>query len=196
MSQNYKTRPPELWQHHFTMTKTLIFTALFTVFAVSVAFAQGADTAAMKAEMKKLDNGVGKWEGSGWMLHGKEKSFFTGTEHVQKKLDGLNLLVEGRFTAKGAPDQVVHQTLAVISFDNAEKAYKFRTYLLNGASGNHNIKLIDGGWEWGFDLKDNAGKIRYTIKLNADTWHETGEFSKDGGKTWMQTFEMTLKKVG
>ena len=177
-------------------TKTLLFTALLTIFAVSSAFAQAEiDTAPMKVEMKKLDSGVGKWEGSGWMMHGKEKAYFTGTEHVQKKLDGLNLLVEGRFTAKHAPDMVIHQTLAVISYDTAEKAYKFRTYLLNGVSGNHNIKLIDGGWEWGFELK-NGGKIRYTIKLSADTWHEIGEYSPDGGKTWMQNFEMTLKKVG
>jgi hypothetical protein len=113
---------------------------------------------------------------------------------VQKKLDGLALLVEGRFTRKEHPDQVTHQTLAVLSFDTAAKGYKFKTYLINGSSGLFDFKLIEGGWQWGLEFP--GIKIRYTAKFTADTWFEIGEMSRDDGKTWVKNFEMTLKKVG
>ena len=38
------------------------------------------------------------------------------------------------------------------------------------------------------------GTTRYTIKLNNIEWIETGEVSRDDGKTWTPNFEMRLKK--
>lgn len=171
----------------------IALTLLVTFTAVSAAQDFGAD--AQRAEMKKLDMMVGRWEGTGWMQRGPTRETFRGSENIQRKLDGLALLVEGKFfdSAKGAPERVVHETLAVLNFDPKEKGYKFRTYLATGSSGNHDATLIDGGWQWGFQMA--AGHVRFTIKFTADTWHEIGEFSTDG-KTWMKNFEMTLKKVG
>jgi hypothetical protein len=177
------------------MKNISIILSLLFLFA-SVAFSQDMGADAQRAEMKKLDSGVGKWEGTGWIQRGPDKMYFQGIEIIQKKLDGLALLVEGRFTDKAKPDMIIHQTLAVLNYDTKEKTYKFKTYLANGASGMHNAKLIEGGWEWGFDIPGGSGTVRYTIKFTADTWFEIGEFSRDGGKTWVKNFEMTLKKVG
>lgn len=169
---------------------TLLFSFLFLFASIACAQDFGAET--QRAEMKKLDMMVGKWEGSGWMQRGPgAPETFKGGETVQRKLGGLALLVEGRFVDKDG--RVGHETLAVLAYDTAAKGYKFKTYLASGTGGYFDLKLIEGGWQWGFEF--SGGMTRYTAKFTADTWVETGEFSRDGGKTWVKNFEMTLKKV-
>jgi hypothetical protein len=167
----------------------LITICLFAL--TSIAFAQEAPTGeAQRAEMKKLDSLAGQWKGSGWIQQGAKRETFTGTENVQRKIDGLALLVEGKFS--NAEGKAIHETLAVLSFDPKAKNYRFRTYLASGMSGEHDFKLLADSYEWGFQFP--GGTIRYIIKTNNDVWLETGEFSKDG-KTWMKFFEMKLEKV-
>lgn len=154
-------------------------------------FAQEAPNAdARRAEMKKLESMVGQWKGSGWIQQGPKRETFNGTETVQRKIDGLALLIEGKFS--DSEGKIIHETLAVLSSDPKTKNYNFRTYLATGLSGEHDFKLLADGYEWGFQLP--SGSIRYLIKTTNDVWFETGEFSKDG-KTWMKFFEMKLKKV-
>lgn len=51
----------------------------------------------------------------------------------------------------------------------------------------------DGAFVWGMETP--MGKMRYTIRLDAQgRWHETGEGSRDG-QAWTQFFEMTLTKA-
>ncbi len=91
---------------------------------------------------------------------------FAGTETIQRKLNGLALLVEGKFKAKVAgkdEEMVIHETLAVLSYDEKRKIHRFRTYLANGITGDHEVKLIEGGWQWGFQFP--AGAIRYVLRL-------------------------------
>lgn len=169
------------------------YTFLFLLILSSAAFAQQPDFGAemQRTELKKLEAMVGNWEGSGWIQQGKNKETFSGTEAVQRKLDGLAFLVEGKFS--NPEGKVIHQTLAVISYDTKQKIYRFRTYLANGSTdGDQTIKLLPDGWEWGFDVP--GGTLKYTIKPTDTTWSEIGEFSRDGGKTWLKFFEMNLKK--
>jgi uncharacterized protein (DUF305 family) len=69
--------------------KNVLLAVVFLALSVSVAFGQMDKEAqkkaieAQRAEMKKLDSWIGKWEGSGWMQQGAEKETFTGTEIVQ-----------------------------------------------------------------------------------------------------------------
>ncbi len=161
--------------------------ALFT-FSAS---AQTPDLiAAKKLEMKKVQKFVGHWVGSGWQQVGPKRENVTGSETVQNKVDGLALLIEGRFAdSTGA---VKHETLAIMSYDDQLKSHRFKTFLANGISGEHDLKVLADGFEWGFTM--SAGTVRFTIKLENDTWSEIGEFSRDG-KTWMKTMEMVLKRV-
>lgn len=157
----------------------------------SFVFAQETLTVdAQRVEMKKLESLAGQWKGSGWIQQGAKRETFSGTETVQKKIDGLALLIEGKFS--NPEGKVIHETLAVLSFDPTAKNYRFRTYLASGRSGEHDFKLLADGYEWGFQFP--TGTVRYIIKTNNDVWLETGEFSKDG-KTWMKFFEMKLEKV-
>lgn len=144
-----------------------------------------------RAEMKKLDALIGSWVGSGWIMHASGKESFVGTETVQKKIDGLALLVEGNY--KNKDGVIIHETLAVLSPNAKTKNFGFQTFLANGMSGEHEFKVTETGWRWG--LQFPGGTMRYDIRIENDTWIETGEMSRDDGKTWMKFFEMNLKKI-
>ncbi|HEX8847146.1 MAG TPA: hypothetical protein VF791_21055 [Pyrinomonadaceae bacterium] len=170
----------------------LFFLLLFPIMAQ----AQAPSPEAQLGEMKKLDYMVGQWKGSGWIQGQGGRQTFAGTETVQSKLNGLALLVEGKFTGKlpgKDVEGVVHETLAVLSYDEKTKSYRFRTYLATGMTGDQEAKLVEGGWQWGFQFP--GGNVRYTIKVKAkDEWFEIGEYSQDG-KSWQKFFEMTLQRV-
>ena len=143
--------------------------------------------------MRRLAYMVGEWEGEGWMQSPQGRHAFRGGERVQAKLDGLALLVEGDFTAPG-PDGTpmpVHRTLGVISFDPRAGAYRFRTWLATGSSGEHTLELTADGWRWHIDTPE--GRIRYATRFSDDGgWHEVGEMERAGA--WRQFFEMRLQR--
>ena len=175
----------------FLLIITLCLSATF-------AFAQVPSKLVEKklSEMQALDELVGVWKGKGWMKRGNQKFHFAGKEVIQKKLNGLTLLVEGQFSAKMPPsneEKVIHETLAILSY-NATKpnVFNFKTYLLNGFGGNHDFKRNGDKWEWGFS--NAKSKTRYLIKIENNQWIEIGESSTDG-KNWTQFFEMILDKV-
>lgn len=176
--------------------KNLLIVLAVCLFAI-VSFAQPnpAETAQKLQEMKKLDGMIGRWEGSGWMISGAAKESFVGTETVQKKLDGLILLVEGNFKTPlvaGQEQKVVHQTLAVLSSNLKTRNYDFKTYLLNGSVGSQELNIVGDKWEWGFQFPGIF--MKYTITIKDNVWSEIGEYSADGTK-WKQIFQMSLKKV-
>ena len=170
------------------------FVLLFLLVLPLGAHAQMPSPTVQLNEMKKLSYMVGQWQGSGWMEQAGKRETFSGGETVQSKLNGLALLVEGKFNSEvGGKEVTIHQTLAVLSYDERSKTYRFRTYLANGVTGDQEARLVEGGWQWGFQFPGT--QIRYTIKVNErDEWFEVGEMSQDG-KTWRQIFEMTLKRV-
>jgi hypothetical protein len=154
-----------------------------------------APPATQREHMKKLDFMIGRWKGEGWIDRDGQRRTFAGTETVQGKLGGIALLVEGLFKGKvaGQDEEVtVHETLAVISYDEKANTYRFRTYLASGQSGDHELQLDENGWRWG--MKYPQAELRYTFKLTGKgEWFEIGEFSPDG-QSWRQFFEMTLRR--
>lgn len=141
-------------------------------------------------EMKKLDYMVGQWKGTGWMERQGGRETFAGTETVQSKLNGLALMFEGNF--KNKEGVAIHETLAVLSYNEKTKSYDFRTYLANGSVGDYVLNLIEGGWQW--SIQYPQGGVRFTFKLtDKGEWFEIGEFSPDG-RNWRKFLEMNLKK--
>lgn len=167
----------------------LLVNLLALAFAIGV-FGQQMNTDLQKGEMKKVDSMVGQWNGAGWMQQGSTRSTFTGTETVQRKLGGLALLIEGNF--KNPEGRVIHETLALLSFDANASKYRFQTHLATGASGDYDFRTRENGFEWGFQTP--SGTIRYTISTIRDVWLEIGEFSRDG-KSWIKFFEMKLERA-
>jgi hypothetical protein len=144
--------------------------------------------------MRKLAFLEGTWKGEGSMQMGPQRRPFRGTEIVTRKLDGLALLVEGLHHA-GPPgaEKVVHQTLAVLSAED-DGTYAFHTWLANGRGGIHKGEWKDGAFVWTLE-NPVQGKVRFTIRLDAQgRWAEIGEASRDG-VTWTPFFDMTLTKV-
>ena len=172
------------------MRKILLATVVLLAGFMSISAQENANVELQRAEIKKVESLVGQWKGGGWIQQGAKRETFTGTENVQRKLDGLALLVEGRFT--NPEGKVIHETLAVLDFNEKDSKHRFRTYLASGRSGEYELKLLVDGYEWGFQTP--AGTVRYTIKTTNDVWVEIGEFSRDG-KTWTKFFEMKLDKV-
>lgn len=146
-----------------------------------------------RVEMRKLDKMVGKWSGAGWIQQGANREEFTGTENVQRKLDGLATLIEGRFTAKNQPDKVIHETLAVLTYNPKTSVFDFKTYLATGNTGDFTFSTTESGYDWGMNFPGT--KIIYTITIKDGVWNEIGKVSRDDGKSWFQFFEMNLKKV-
>ncbi len=157
---------------------------------------QQSSVATQRQEMKKLEYMAGEWYGTGWIEMDGKRMTFAGTERVQKKLEGVALLVEGLFKSKDTStgvERTIHETLAVLSYDERTKTHRFRSWLATGNSGDHEVKVTNEGWQWGLQFPN--GSIRYTIKINEKgEWHEIGEISQNG-KPSQQFFEMNLKRV-
>ncbi len=148
--------------------------------------------------MKRVAFLAGNWSGEGWMMFGPgQKRTFTGTETVTSKLDGTVLVIEGLHKAAGTaggPERVIHNALAVVSFDPVTKKFKFQSYLADGRNTAAEAEAPEKNtfiW-W---LKDaRGGTSRFTIRLDdRGDWVEIGEYSMDG-KTWRQFFEMKMRR--
>jgi hypothetical protein len=172
------------------MRKTVLFLLVSGCLSLFAQQPPGPDVAAQREAMKKLDFMVGKWEGSGWDQRGRVRHEFTSAETVDWRVDGTVLLVEGRHkTADGG-----FQALGVMSYDDAAKAYRFKTYTSEGRTVEADVSLTgERIVEWTFPA--GPGRVRYVLDMTGkDTWTETGEFSRDG-KAWSKFFEMKLTKV-
>lgn len=147
------------------------------------------------AAMKKVEFLAGNWKGEGWIeISPGQRHEFQGTEQVEKRLDGLILLIEGRHegagAAAGAPP--VHHAVAILSYDPQNRHYRMQTHLAAGRSGDFKAELDGEKLIWWIDA--GGRRIRYTIRLNEKgQWHEIGEMSADG-EQWRQFFEMTLSR--
>ena len=149
-------------------------------------------------EMGKLDFLIGEWKGEAWIQMGPGKrENVIQTEKVTPKAGGKVLLVEGLGRKKledGTAGDVVHDAIALISWDKAKSTYRFIGHVAQQESVDTTLDMTAANTlVWGLDTPQ-GGKVRYTIRLNEKgQWNEVGEFSRDG-TNWMKFFEMTLTK--
>lgn len=167
--------------------------ALVLFVSVCVVPAYGDDA------MRKLDWWIGEWKGDSSIQMGPGKSEKTlQTERVESKTGGKTLLIQGTGKRKledGAAGDVVHDALAVVSWDEAKKRYRFDAWTARDGYVEAWLEAGEGHTaKWGFDTPQ-GGKIRYDIDLtDKGEWHEVGQFSRDGNQ-WVKFFEMTLARV-
>lgn len=146
-----------------------------------------------KEEMKKLAFFVGDWKGEARIRNQNGEQVVTQTEHIEWKLDGLVLSIEGTGREK---ETIAFHAFALVNFDPTDQQFKLKSYVKEGLSTNAYFKILsDNQFEWGFDIPA-GGKSRYIITLDPakKTWQETGEYSRDGS-TWMKFIEMNLTKL-
>ena len=157
----------------------------------------------IQAAMRKIEWLEGRWEGTATFpaRGGQRVPDVHQHELVQMKVNGTVLHIEGTGRALGAdgqPGEVVFQAMAVLTFDPMSKAYSMRTFTEMGSS-NPTVEVGEKELTWGFTAGPPGSQrmIRYHIRLDErGEWHETGQMSADGGKTWMPTIEMRLHRIG
>ncbi|MEO7453390.1 MAG: hypothetical protein ABIV13_01350 [Fimbriimonadales bacterium] len=153
-------------------------------------FPQGPSAVELEA-MKKLDFMVGNWEGVGWMMLPEGREVFKGTENVQKKLQGKALLIEGKF-ADTKDGRIVHETMAIVTYDEAKKKYVFQTYLFNRPGGVFDLNVKPNGFTWAIDVP-NVTRADYDMNLVNGEWVEKGSVTLPNGQKH-EFLEMRLKK--
>lgn len=163
-----------------------ILTIILTGLLISQSFSQSFETDSLsKSKISDLGFMVGNWKGTGWMMGQGGKSEFEQTEKIQFKLDSTAILIEGLGKDNG---KIVHNALAILTYNKTDKNYSFRSYLQNGQNAEFKAELIDNKFYW----YPNE-KVRYIIWMNENgQWYEKGEFKRE--ENWNQFFEMTLDR--
>ncbi|MFP5247442.1 MAG: hypothetical protein ACLGH0_12175, partial [Thermoanaerobaculia bacterium] len=139
----------------------------------------------------------GEWKGEATVQMGPGPAHrVVQTERVQSKLGGKVLLIEGlgrRLQDDGTPGAVVHDALAVITWDDAKKTYRFASWVADKGSADTTLE-VTGPTSAVWGLETPRGRMRYTMNLTEQgEWVEIGEWSADGVK-WTKFIEMRLKK--
>jgi hypothetical protein len=150
-----------------------------------------------REEMRRVDFLIGQWDGEGWVELGPgQRKPFTIHEAVQSKLDGLALLLEGQGKSRGpdGKERVTHRALATVVYEPQARAYRMSAYRAGGGLIDSDVNVNGQTMTWGY-TDPRAGQIRFNIRLDGKgRWVETGEASRDAGKTWHQFLEMTLHR--
>lgn len=156
-------------------------------------FVHAEPAAEVMGEMAKVAWMAGEWAGDGWAMTPAGRMNFRVHEVVESKLDGQVLFIEGKGIDPNDATKVVHHAVGVMSHDSQAGRFQFRAFRA-GNTVDADIDVVDGKIIWGFEVP-GRGRVRYTLELTADgKWFETGEFTMDGGKTWMKILEMTLSR--
>lgn len=176
------------------MKHSVALIALWSVPALAAAQSgPPPDTVAAQIEaMKACSFLVGQWQGEGWMAFGPgDRRTFHQAEDVTSKLNGLLLQIEG--LGKNDAGGIVHDALAILSYDPDGKRYHFKSYEHMGRSVDAAAECRNGTITW--ILPTGPRTMRYTIALNQKgQWYEIGEATTDG-KTYQKFFEMTLDRI-
>lgn len=171
---------------------------LLALAAPSVAAAQHAGhatpphAAAAGEKMAPFAWLVGEWRGSGWFAGPNgARSTFESRETVTTRLSGNALLVEGLHHETGNPARVVHDAIALLTWDSRANGYRFRTALASGMGGDYPVEPTADGFTWRIDTP--GGQIVYTVTHERGEWVERGSRTGPDGRA-VDFFEMRLRK--
>jgi hypothetical protein len=177
----------------------LLLTLVATLLAVQTPLGAQMDPGAparvarAKAVLAPLANLVGEWEGPANAMVGQGRSrTFTQHELVEWGSMGTAMLVRGtgRSTEPANAGAIEFEATAIIWVDEETGAIRMRTHR-DGRSVELDVEVRPDTIIWGFAVP--GGRIRYTIAFTATSWHEVGEFIREGGQAF-KTMEMRLAR--
>jgi hypothetical protein len=119
------------------------------------------------------------------------RQHFDSRETVSARLSGAALLIEGRHYAPGNPQLLVHDAMAMVTWDQRAGAYRFRSALANGSGGDFPLEVAPGRFAWRMEMP--GGRIDYVAEFTADTWNERGRRTGTDGQS-IDFFEMNLRR--
>ncbi len=173
------------------LSRTLLAAACMILFSLALAAQQpGSNSVDLQREaMRKLSFLAGHWSGPVTIVRGPgEPLRLAQAEHVQYKLDGLLLLVEGKST--GADGKVAFNALATIAYDDASHTYRFRAYN-DGHYIDTELSVSGNGFSWGF--VEGPAHVLNTMHLtDKGEWSETTEVTV-GSNPPHRSVEMVLQ---
>lgn len=151
-----------------------------------------ADLARSREALKPVAALVGTWEG--------EASVRTGPGEPLKVLQSEDIVwgasqtvIMIRGTGRDPVSKaIVFEAAATIWFDAEANRMRMRTHR-DGRTGEPDVEIKPDTIIWGFPV--SGGRIKYTIALTADTWHEVGDYIADG-RAPIRTIDMRLKRTG
>lgn len=159
---------------------------------VSSTALHAAETADAHPEMDAVSFLEGRFMGEAWQLMPTgERVELDSFEHVERRLDGAALLVEGIHRRKDTGERI-HHALAMLTWNRGEGRYDWRTALAGRDGGNFEGRLEDGAFVWEIDLPGRL--IRYTIRVEDGRWLETGVMLMEGSEP-LEIFGMDLQRI-
>jgi hypothetical protein len=108
--------------------------------------------------------------------------------------NGTVLIIKGtgRGTEAANAGQIIFEATAMVWFDAEAGRVRMMTHR-EGQSVEPTLEFKPDTLIWGFPVA--GGRIKYTIAYTNDTWHEVGEFIRDGAAPFV-TIDMKLTKTG
>lgn len=173
--------------------KILMVLVLFL--ATAFAAAGQATKTSFPEPMKALNFLVGKWQGKVKYEPGTNQyQEALWTAHVYYNVGGSILIIDEKGSEIDNKDNTTVEVLVVVYWDSAAREYPARLYWSSksGAGSAEGKVIVQDNT---FELQMNDGINRFTVRLNEKgQWHEVGDVSDDGGKSWKRRFEMTLHR--
>jgi hypothetical protein len=175
--------------------------ALLGLCLLAVAPGAGQDPAPAPdraAAMRRFDAWIGDWSGTGWSLDALgHRTDFTLVEHVQTRVGGTVLLLEGRGTARveDGTETVTHDGLVLVYYDEHARSFRWNGHEVRSGTVDTEVRVFDGGLEWSLSAPGGGASVRFTITFADGHWHETGEAGADGSG-WHRFMEMNLLRNG
>lgn len=150
-----------------------------------------ANTARARAALAPVAKMVGRWEGDARVSMGPgEPMLVRQDEDIVWGAAGTVIIIRG--TGRDPKnDAIVFEAAGTLWFDLETQRAQFRTHR-DGRSVAADVEIRPDTMVWGFAVP--GGRVRYVIALTDQTWHETGEFIRDGAPP-VRTIEMRLRRI-
>lgn len=178
-----------LLQHSVFSGMTLAVLMVFGGFRLAAQQPGISGASVQHDAMQKLSFLSGDWLGSATIFRGSgEPLRLTQTEHVEYKLDGLVLLIEGK--SADAKGKIEFSALATIAYDEATHTYRFRAYN-DGHYVDTEVTVLVDGFSWGFTAGP-AHIVNTMHRTDKGEWHETTDVTV-GGNPPHRSVEMLLQ---
>ena len=138
---------------------------------------------------------VGSWEGDARGMGGRGQ-WVTVAQHEEVGWHAFGTVLFIRGTGRGTEaankGEIVFEALATIWYDMEQDKVRMRTHV-DGTSVEPEVEVRSDTIFWGFPV--SGGRIRYTIAIHGDEWHEVGHFIREGAPP-VVTVDMRLKRAG
>ncbi len=174
--------------------KTLT-TAALLIMQLSIGFAQESGNV-NREQLKSMRYLIGNWKGTATIQQqGSGPIKVNQEEKISWQLDSMLINIEGIGRDPLTNKKTFH-AFALVFYNAATQQVAMKSFTLEGSQTDAYFKVVaTNQFEWGFDIADNRGKIKYTITLSEKekSWYEKGEFSKDGTQ-WFPFMSMDLVK--